>query len=62
LRILKISLGVDLASTTVEKIFNHNASCVASQLKYSTRHPTQAWTASRLCSIRKKGKLQLSGV
>jgi len=35
LRILKISFGVDLASTTVEKIFNPTQ-VVASQLKYNT--------------------------
>jgi hypothetical protein len=49
-------LGVDLSEYYGGEDFLTATQVVASQLKYSTRHPTQAWTASRLCSIRKKGQ------
>lgn len=48
-------LGVDLSEYYGGKDFLTATQVVASQLKYSTRHPTQAWTASRF-SIRKKGQ------
>jgi hypothetical protein len=39
----------------------HNVACahtvVMSQLKYSTRHPERAWTASRLCEQRRRRPL-----
>ncbi|MCL1474433.1 hypothetical protein [Argonema antarcticum] len=49
-------LGVDLSEYYGGEDFSTATRVIASQLKYSTRHHTQAWTASRLCVIRKKGQ------
>ncbi len=49
-------LGVDLTEYYGGKDFSTAARVITSQLKYSTRHPTKAWTASRLCEVRKKGQ------
>lgn len=46
-------LGVDLTEYYKGNDFTSASSTVASQLKYSTRHPEREWTASRLCSVGK---------
>ena len=43
-------LGVDLAEYYHGDNFASATRIVVSQLKYSTRHPDRAWTASRLCA------------
>lgn len=43
-------LGVDLSEYYGGEDFQTATRVVASQLKYSTRHPSRAWTASRLCA------------
>lgn len=43
-------LGVDLSEYYGGDDLQTATRVVASQLKYSTRHPTRAWTASRLCA------------
>ncbi|MGA9768583.1 MAG: hypothetical protein WBV94_06060 [Blastocatellia bacterium] len=43
-------LGVDLSEYYGGEDFQTAIHVVASQLKYSTRHPSRAWTASRLCA------------
>jgi hypothetical protein len=49
-------LGVDLTEYYDGKDFFTAAKVITSQLKYSTRHPTKAWTASRLCAVSEKGQ------
>jgi hypothetical protein len=43
-------LGVDLSEYYGGEELQTATRVIASQLKYSTRHPTRAWTASRLCA------------
>lgn len=43
-------LGVDLSEYYGGDKLQSATRVVPSQLKYSTRHPTRAWTASRLCA------------
>ncbi|MGY1620640.1 hypothetical protein ACI789_00410 [Geodermatophilus sp. SYSU D00965] len=44
---------VDLAEYFAGEDFDDATAVVLSQLKYSTRHPAQAWTVSRLCEKRR---------
>lgn len=46
-------LGVDLSEYFGGTDFGSAERVIASQLKYSTRHPRRAWTASRLSTGRK---------
>lgn len=46
-------LGADLTEYYGGKDFSNATRIVIAQLKYSTRHPDTAWTASRLCSLKK---------
>lgn len=49
-----VFLGVDLSEYYGGTDFDTAATVIASQLKFSTRHPKKEWTASRLCAKKSK--------
>ncbi len=48
-------LGIDLSEYYNGDNFETSSCVVFSQLKYSTRHPSESWTASRICKGKKRG-------
>ncbi|MFC9250401.1 NACHT domain-containing protein [Amycolatopsis thailandensis] len=51
---------VDVAEYFGSESFDDATALVLSQLKYSTRHPTKAWTAARICEKRTRRSVERS--
>lgn len=51
----ELTLGADIVEYYGGDTFRSADSVVVSQLKYSTRHPSQSWTVARLCAVKSAG-------